>query len=73
MQEGVFLDWTASTALLAVAIVSVEAIWCRRGDMRNLLGVGVLAADLGDANVAGLTSLGEGVVAAVEIFALLQA
>ena len=40
--------------------------------MRDLLGVGVLAADLGDANVAGLAGLGKGVVAAVEVLALLR-
>ena len=40
--------------------------------MRDLLGVGVLAADLGDASVRGLAGLGEGVVAAVEVLALLR-
>jgi len=38
----------------------------------DLLGVGVLATDLGDANVASFAGLGEGVVAAVKVLALLQ-
>jgi hypothetical protein len=41
--------------------------------VRNLFGVGVLATDLGDADVAGLACLGEGVVAAVKVLALLRA
>lgn len=39
--------------------------------MRDLLGVGVLAANLGDANVSSLAGLGECIVAAVEVLALL--
>jgi len=38
----------------------------------DLLGVGMLATNLGDANVTGLASLGERVVAAVEVLALLH-
>jgi hypothetical protein len=38
----------------------------------DLLGVGVLATNLGDADVTSFASLGEGVVAAVEVLALLQ-
>jgi hypothetical protein len=40
--------------------------------VRDLLGVGVLAADLGDASVRSLAGLGEGIVAAVEVLALLR-
>ena len=40
--------------------------------MGDLLGVGVLATNLGDADVTSFASLGEGVVAAVEVLALLQ-
>ena len=40
--------------------------------MRDLLWVGVLTADLSDTDVAGLAGLGEGVVAAVEVLALLD-
>ena len=65
-------DWAAGL-LLSVAVLSVEAIRCGRGDVGNLLGVGVLATDLGDADVAGLACFGEGVVAAVEVLALLGA
>ena len=50
----------------------LSVAWCGRGHVRDLLGVGVLAADLGDASVRGLAGLGEGVVAAVEVLALLQ-
>ena len=39
--------------------------------MRNILGDGVLAADLGDAYVGGFAGFGEGVVAGVEVLALL--
>ena len=42
-----------------------------RGDVWDLFGVGVLAADLGDADVTSFAGLGEGVVAAVEVLALL--
>jgi hypothetical protein len=73
VQEGVFLDWTASPRLLGGAVVSVQAVGCGRSDVRNLLGVGVLTTDLGDTDVTGLAGLGEGVVAAVEVLALLQA
>jgi hypothetical protein len=37
----------------------------------NLFGIGVLTADLGNADVSCLAGLGEGVVAAVEVLALL--
>ena len=39
--------------------------------MRDVLGERVLGANGGDADVGGLAGLGEGVVAAVEVFALL--
>jgi hypothetical protein len=73
VQEGVFLDRAAGARLLADAVVSVQAVRRGRGDVRNLFGVGVLATDLGDADVAGLACLGEGVVAAVKVLALLRA
>jgi hypothetical protein len=37
----------------------------------DLFGVGVLATNLGNTDVSCLTGLGEGVVAAVEVLALL--
>ena len=40
--------------------------------MGDLLGIGVLAADLGDSDVSGLAGLGKGIVAAVEVLALLR-
>ena len=40
--------------------------------MWDVLREGVLGADGGDTDVRGLAGLGEGVVAAVEVFALLQ-
>ena len=40
--------------------------------MRNVLGQRVLGADGRDADVRGLAGLGEGVVAAVEVLALLK-
>lgn len=40
--------------------------------MGDLLGVGVLATDLGDADITGLAGLGKGIVAAVEVLALLE-
>jgi hypothetical protein len=73
VQEGVFLDWAAGAGLLAGAIVSVQAVRCRRGDVRDLLGVGMLAPNFGDTYVTGLAGLGEGIVAAVEVLALLRA
>jgi hypothetical protein len=38
----------------------------------DFFGVGVFAADLGNADVSCLAGLGEGVVAAVEVLALLD-
>jgi hypothetical protein len=70
VQEGRLLHGAA--ALLAVAVLCGCAGRCGRGDVGDLLGVGVLAADLGDADVAGLAGFGEGVVAAVEVLALLE-
>lgn len=40
--------------------------------VRDAVRGGVLAADLGDAGVGGLARLGEGVVARVEVLALLE-
>lgn len=58
---------------MAVAVaVSILTGWGGRGDVWDLLGVGVLATNLGDADVTSFASLGEGVVAAVKVLALLQ-
>jgi hypothetical protein len=67
------LDWAAGLVLLGVAVDWGQAVWCRRGDVGNLFGVGVLAADLGDTHVSCLTGFGEGIVATVEVLALLIA
>jgi hypothetical protein len=40
--------------------------------VRNLLGNGVFATDGGDTDVGGFAGFGEGVVAAVEVLALLR-
>lgn len=39
--------------------------------MRDGVGVGMFAAELGDADTVGFTCFGHGVIAAVEVFALL--
>jgi hypothetical protein len=57
---------------ISIAVAVVLSGRSGRGDVRDLLGVGVLAADLGDADVASFAGFGEGVVAAVEVLALLQ-
>lgn len=58
---------------MAVAVaVAILTGWGGRGDVWDLLGVGVLATNLGDADVTSFASLREGVVAAVEVLALLQ-
>lgn len=49
---------------------AIEVMWAR--GMRDVLGDGVLAAYLGDAGVRGFAGFGEGVVAAVEVFAFLD-
>lgn len=41
------------------------------GQVRDVLGHGVLGADVGDANVGGFAGFAEGVVARVEVFAFL--
>jgi hypothetical protein len=72
VHERVLLDWAAGLVLLAVAILcNCAASWCGRGDVGNLFGIGVLTADLGNADVSCLAGLGEGVIAAVEVLALL--
>jgi len=48
VQEGVLLDGAAADLAL---ILSVLAVRCGRCDVRDLLGDGVLAADLRDADV----------------------
>jgi hypothetical protein len=48
VQEGVLLDRAAADLALVLSIVASR---CRRGDMGDLLGDGVLAANLGDADV----------------------
>jgi hypothetical protein len=72
VHEGVLLDGAAGLVLLAVAVDRSQAIGCRRSNMGDLLGIGVLAADLGDADISGLAGLGQGIVAAVEVLALLR-
>lgn len=71
MHEGVLLDG-AARLLLVQGILCGGAVRGRRCDVGDLLGVGMLATNLGDANVTGLASLGERVVAAVEVLALLH-
>jgi hypothetical protein len=72
VHERVLLDGAAGFILLAAAILcSCAASWRGRGDVGDLFGVGVLATNLGNTDVSCLTGLGEGVVAAVEVLALL--
>ena len=40
--------------------------------VRDVFGERVLGADLGDADVGGFAGFGEGVVAGIEVFALLR-
>lgn len=83
MQEAAFFNWArasgaahrgiqlrgaADAASDTGAALAVEE-W--RGQVRDGIGVGVLATNLGDANAVGFAGFGHGVVAAVEIFALL--
>lgn len=82
MHEGVFLDGAACHLALtvggdavSVAVAIAVAVLARgrgRGDVWDLFGVGVLAADLGDTDVTSFAGLGKGVVAAVEVLALLR-
>ena len=71
MQEAVLLDRAAAalTAFLLAGLSAAVVQW--RRNVRNLLGDGVLASDGRDSDVRGLAGLGESVVAAVEILALL--
>lgn len=69
MQKGVLLDRAAS--FLLVQRVAILAGRCRRSNVGDRFGIGVLAADLGDADVSCLAGLGKGIVAAVEVLALL--
>lgn len=48
VEEGMFLDGAAADLALVLSVLTVR---CRRRDVRDLLGDGVLAADLGDADV----------------------
>lgn len=81
VQEGVFLD--RATCQLALTVVGADCMAVAiaapvlsgrggRGDVWDLLGVGVFATNLGDTNVTSFAGLGEGVVAAVEVLALLR-
>lgn len=78
VQKCVFLDGAAGQIALrgssAVAIAADGAILangCGGGDVRDLLGIGVLATDLCDADVTSFSGFGEGVVATVKVLALL--
>jgi hypothetical protein len=57
---------------LGLAMLLLLAVRRRRGNVGDLFGHRVLASDSSDADVSGLASLGEGVVATVEILALLR-
>jgi hypothetical protein len=52
MQESTALfRWAAGFQISTLAVRGLSVDWCRRGHVRDLLGIGVLAADLGDAHV----------------------
>lgn len=63
------LNWTAS--LLAIAIRVLLSVGSGRCNMWDFFGIGMLAANLRDANVRSLACLGQGVVTAVEVLAFL--
>ena len=75
MQEATFLHRAATLPRLQLSAVSVAAavgsVWTGRGQMWDVLGERVLRADGGDADVGGFAGFGEGIVAGVEVFALL--
>jgi hypothetical protein len=50
MQKGMFLDGASTQAVLVLAVLALS-IRCWRCHVRDLLGIGMLAADLGDADV----------------------
>jgi hypothetical protein len=71
VEEGSLFHGASS--LLSGLSVCVGAVDGRgRGHVRDLLRVGVLAANLGDADIRGFASFGEGIVAAVKVLALLE-
>lgn len=78
MQKCVFLDGAAGQVALrgsrtvAIAVGAILSKGCSWGYVWDLLGVGVLAADLCNADVTSFAGLGEGIVAAVEVLALLH-
>ncbi len=75
MQEAAFLDRAASLMNQAcrtdVAVADAVAVG-RRGQVRDVLRVGMLRPDLRHACVRGFSCFRQGVVAGVEIFALLE-
>lgn len=42
------------------------------GQMRDVLGDGMLGTDVGDADVGGFTGFAQGIIAGIEVFALLM-
>jgi len=74
VHEGVLLNRAAAPMALLLTVLGLAVVvvsrWC---NMRDLLWHGVLATDGGDTDVRGLAGFGEGIVAAVEVLALLQA
>ena len=79
VQEAAFFDRAARHALVALGGLKCEAVvdavraivWASGGEMGNGVWAWVLDTDIGDAGVGGCTGLAHGIVAAVEIFALL--
>ena len=79
LQDAAFLDGRAGQTVVAlgglkterVAVRSIAGLWTLRREVGDGVWRRVLDANAGDADVAGLSGLAEGVVAAVKVFALL--
>jgi len=76
MQKGVLFHGAAAKVLVLTVgermAIGRLAVGCGRRDVGNLFGNGVLTADRCDTDVRGFAGFGEGIVAAVEVFTLLQ-
>jgi hypothetical protein len=69
LYRGAALAADAAAMCRVQDMAVVEGV--RRRGMGDVLGVGVLATDLRDADVGGFAGFAEGVVSAVEVLALL--
>ena len=74
MKETALLDGTPTLGDMVrrsgVAVTDTVSI-ARRGEMRDVLGIRMLRADLGHSGIRCFAGFGEGIIAGIEVLSLL--